>query len=785
MIIYTILNWYLFILLIGTITFILTFELFKDQKDRGYCISKTIGILLVSFISWLAMVYNFNMYSFTADIPRVATGILGIAALIIIVRSVANGNIKEIYKFIDTNYRLILFTEAAFIAILIGISYVRAFAPDILDVHKLQDLVYIKSFFNTGNLPPENIWLAGYKINYYYFGYFLIANLVYLSNIDIHLAFNLVPGTILGLIAISAGGITYNITNSRFYGILGGFLTAFISNYKPLTQIIQSGLQNGYDWWQSTHFLPSGSFTEFPFWTAIHGDLQAYYTVQIIILALIYCLYSSIKSNNLMLLTNFSVKTVIFNILISILLAITIMTNIYSLIYAILLILLFSIYAASKAETKKLQLQAYFLNITAIFITTILILIPFILSYNIPFTGLSFVTGELSVNFIDFLIIFGVFLIPVIIYMLIRLKEELKLSMLELILTAIIVFSISEAYLIYKAKLTSLPVTILSITILACIVLTGLYLIVNKVKNRQSKDSIIIAISIIVLLSILSLTFNNVSTGIIVAAGIFSFYILSKEKDFEHFTYYSLLACSIIILLISNIFYIKTNSETNLITYSYLTIQTLIIFPIILVLSIFLSLKNLKEFHREVYITIVIIIILPALLFLFLGPYYKTNKFNTIEGLIPSISGDQHIGKFHPSDYELIEWLKEDADSNSILIEAIKPGDYYSGRISAYSGMATVLNWPERQYFAYGKNIQKELQQRAQDIDKIYSEPDKTKILQLIKKYNVEYICISELENELYPLEVLRNFSQVATLEYQTAHCGVCVIYKLKRDSAY
>src|SRR5438034_1075517 len=55
------------------------------------------------------------------------------------------------------------------------------------------------------------MWLAGHSINYYYFGYVLMAGLTSLSGVPSQVAFNLANVALFALTALAAFGFAYNL----------------------------------------------------------------------------------------------------------------------------------------------------------------------------------------------------------------------------------------------------------------------------------------------------------------------------------------------------------------------------------------------------------------------------------------------------------------------------------------------------------------------------------------------------------------------------------------------
>ena len=63
---FDVLKWLIVIQLIGLLTLPIVNLIFPKLPDKGYCISKIMGILLIAFISWILNVYHIfpsNVYS--------------------------------------------------------------------------------------------------------------------------------------------------------------------------------------------------------------------------------------------------------------------------------------------------------------------------------------------------------------------------------------------------------------------------------------------------------------------------------------------------------------------------------------------------------------------------------------------------------------------------------------------------------------------------------------------------------------------------------------------------
>ena len=784
MIIIKSLQWYIFIQLLAVIAFVLTFKSFNNLSDKGYCISKVLGITIPAFICWLIMSFNFEAFSFSPLISYTGAGITALITIMLVKKTYKREDYQKLKHFFDSEYKFILFIEAIFLGLIIIGAYHRGFSPDILNIHKLQELVYINDLLSCNSLPPDNSWLSGYKTNHYYFGYFILANLINISFMHVKFAFNLIPGTLLAIIAITAGGLIYNITNNKNIGILGGLFTGFIGNYVTIKQLIEDGLKNDYNWFIPIKDISGKVEAIFPFWSFNLGDIQPYFISHITFLAVIYLSFIIIKEKLFLINSKITINTALINILLAIMIAITFLINIYTLPFMLITIILLYLYNETHCQKDINRTISSLGSLLIIISTTTILCLPFILSYKFPDIVINTKERILLTDSTSFLLWFGVFLIPVLIFILIELKNYLKLNNISAILIIISVLSVIEIILIYKTNISVGIINILTLLALLSIIIFSIYKILKYNNNSEVKKKSIIILAIIVALSIEFTLLKSLNAFIICATIIFSTFMLLRNKDLGIFTTFILLFASMLILLLAISFNINLNIKDNYTINGYMLSQVQLILPIILTLIVFYSITNLSNLSKDIYMIIISLILVPSFAFTLLGPYYKSNKLNIIPGLVPNLSGENHLIHFHNPEYNSIQWLKNNTAQNQVVLEGFKNTDTYSGRITGYSNRQAVLQWPREAELTYGKKIEPELKQRIKDIQQIYSEEDKTKILPLIKKYKIDYIYIGEIETDIYPPNSLNSFDQIGKLVFNiTGQNGkTSKIYQIKKE---
>src|SRR6266566_20476 len=182
--------WWIALQLLGLAAIPIAAVLLRALPDRGYTLSKPLGLLLTGWLAYtLAMlkIAQFDRLWVTICLLLVAG-----FSLFLLLR---NGRVLW-YDLRDhfsnpANVRYVLVAELLFALAFIVWAIVRAYNPDIVDQEKFMDYGFLNAILKSGTFPPNDPWLAGFSINYYYFGYILMAALTAVSGVATQVAFNL------------------------------------------------------------------------------------------------------------------------------------------------------------------------------------------------------------------------------------------------------------------------------------------------------------------------------------------------------------------------------------------------------------------------------------------------------------------------------------------------------------------------------------------------------------------------------------------------------------------
>lgn len=220
------LRWYFFITITGWLSFPIAFHFLPKIKDRGYSLARVLILLLWGFTFWILS----SFHILQNDLGGV---IFALISVLIYSIFLALKNWTSLIEWIKTNKSLIIVTEILFLILFASWTLVRAANPNIEGTEKPMELAFINAILRSPSMPPNDPWLSGYAISYYYFGYLIIAMLTRITGVISGVAFNLTASMWFALTGIGAFGVAYN-------------LLALIDEGKKLKGLIQSASNLGW-----------------------------------------------------------------------------------------------------------------------------------------------------------------------------------------------------------------------------------------------------------------------------------------------------------------------------------------------------------------------------------------------------------------------------------------------------------------------------------------------------------------------------------------------------------
>ena len=161
---------------------------------------------------------------------------------------------------------------------------------------------------------------------------------------------------------------------------------------------------------------------------------------------------------------------------------------------------------------------------------------------------------------------------------------------------------------------------------------------------------------------------------------------------------------------------------------------------------VFYQISNIKLSKLKIFLKTIFSLML---FFVLIYPFFAIPSYYGDLRKKPQVDGSSWLKDFYPQDKEIIDYLNEKASGQPVILEA--QGDSYTDyeRISAFTGLPTVAGWWVHQWLWRGSADV--VGKRIPDIVEIYEGKDLEKTKNLLEKYHIKYIIVSQLERQKYP----------------------------------
>jgi YYY domain-containing protein len=168
------------------------------------------------------------------------------------------------------------------------------------------------------------------------------------------------------------------------------------------------------------------------------------------------------------------------------------------------------------------------------------------------------------------------------------------------------------------------------------------------------------------------------------------------------------------------------------------------------------------------------ILVAMGMVYPILGNYSRAGEFRHP----PNLDGTAYLETSQPDDYAAIAWLNEQVQGTPTILEAPGSGGssyVYEGRISALTGLPTLLGWAGHEGQWRGSYTIQDA--RDPDIKLIYNTLDPQVALTLIERHGITYVYVGPLERSTFDPRGLAKFDHLLDVVYQQ---GAVTIYKSK-----
>ncbi len=199
--------WYISLFLLGLFTYPLLRIAFPGLSDHGYPLARIAGMLMLSYLVWLAGSFQIPFSRLTISVVIALIAILG-GFLAFHQRDELRRELTQ-----KSNYFLVM--EALFLAFFALDLLIRFGNPDLWHPYKggekPMDFSYFNAVLKSTTFPPYDPWYAGGYLNYYYYGFVFVGVLVKWLGIVPSIAYNLILPTIFSMVAMGAFSLGWNL----------------------------------------------------------------------------------------------------------------------------------------------------------------------------------------------------------------------------------------------------------------------------------------------------------------------------------------------------------------------------------------------------------------------------------------------------------------------------------------------------------------------------------------------------------------------------------------------
>jgi uncharacterized membrane protein len=740
-----IISWWFILFLLGVGFLPLTSVLFHKFFDKGYIFSKMLGLGLTGYAVFLLGILHIAPFRMlTSYVIFFLTAMF----FFFILREK-----KTILTTLKNKLLIFALEEALFAALLFTWAYIHSFAPDIHGLEKYMDFGFINSFLRSDYFPPKDMWFTPLYINYYYFGHFFTALIIKLSDVPANISFNLMLSTIFALCfsqTFSLGANIYAFLKRTrkikkieliFSGLLTACLTtlagnlhiiyAFFSPYKadnpvPFWQLeyLPTAFPNSYWYPNATRFIYH-TIHEFPIYSWVVADLHGH------------------------------VLDIPFVILI--------------------IALLLSFFISSSEQNEQLGVQK----------THKLKNVGLLTYWKTRFSQIPLILDLPKLLLLGFLL--------AIMYMTNAWDGAIYLLLAGLVLLALHWQKLTH----YKSKITWTTHLIVSCVVLALSL--GIFTLPYSIFFKPFVSGIGVLCSPEALIKIGKLgpllfeadhCQNSYWWELLSLYGFFYFFVLSfvffsfklKKHSATDIFVFLLTILSTILIILPEFIYVKdiypahyrANTMFKLVFQAFIMLSISSSYIIMRLVSSmnFRELSRLKRVHAAFYtlITIYLVSLVMTYPYLAIKSYYNDLK------IYKGLDGTRYLKLQYPTDYAAITWINKTIKGQPVILEA--QGDSYTdyARVSANTGLPTVLGWTVHEWLWRGTyDIPAP---RINEVKTLYETKDPIIARPLLQKYNVRYVFIGALEYEKYPKLDAEKFSQVGNLVFKD---GTTKIYRINR----
>ena len=754
--------WLLTIEALGLLALPFAYALLPALKDRGFGFAKPLGMLMLAFPVWLLG---------SAQIPLGprATAALVFVALAVAAAVLARRLWPELVSFVRREWRLLVATEAVFLAVFALWALMRAGMPGIGHTEQPMDFAFLNASMIASTFPPMDPWLSGHGISYYYFGYLTMGLPGVLTGIPSGVVYNLALALLPAMAAMGAVSLVCAVAlrmgarlKTAFgVGLLAALMLGFLGNLEGVFEMLRAwgGGSDGFWqavgikgldatnagasffpsdhwwWWRSSRVIDTvvagvsldPTIHEYPFFSWFLGDLHPH--VMSIPFVLLFVAFS-------------------FNLLADdtplgrewwrrrwpLVTAMGLSLGALGFINAWDLPVFFAVgagaamlraYRAAREGQGGGAAWAGGVAVALLLLAVVPYLPYYVGSIAGQVKGIAAVTTPGSAP-LHFAIVWGVFAVAV-------------------AAVALPVYSRTQGPLVIDK-----PVAVAVALGLAPFML-WLAVVLATGETAHFADRLWVALPLSLALSALLAAALRAPAG---ADGVALAFTLGVA------------AMGVALVMGPELFYVVDTFDNRMNTVFKLFYQAWAILAVAAPLTLYFGVRSALQgglWLRRAGVAVGF-----GFAALAVGAFYlpagMALTVTTTSGSQFTLDATAFLREQEPGEYAAIEWLRANAEADDVIVEAVG-GDYSTfGRVASFTGLPSPLNWPGHELQWRGSSEPQT--GRAEDVEALYEASDPETAAEVIERYGVRYVVLGKRERDTYSVETLDHLSPTLSLVF-------------------
>ena len=793
-----VLLWLIAVEAAGLVAFPLCYYLLPRLADRGYSVSKPLGILMLGYLSWILSVLHI--------LPAVQATLV---ALFLILAGISGWYAwrrrRELIDFFVRERKTLLIAEAVFLSAFVVWAVYRAYDPNIDHTEQPMDFMYLNASVRSFLGAPEDPWLRGESVSYYYFGYWMMGALTELTGIASNVSYNLAMALIPALAAMGMFGLVYNVVreDSRrlSYAVTAGIGAALLlvvaANLEGVLEFMRAngmGSSGFWDWvgvdgldgsaasltetwrpqehmwwWRATRVISTFdgaqqldyTIQEFPSFSFILGDLHPH-VMSVPFVILFLALSWNFLRSPLHVWWPLTLRGYVTIAALGFVLAGVSFTNIWDLpVFSALIIGLAAVKAASVHGGSMWALARVSMPYGAAVIgVAALLLLPYLLTFfSGQVSGIAPVGAYPAAD-------------PPVVVATTRLLH--LLIVWALLLVAVVPFVLVVFWrTTVRADWARLSLVAFLVGFAPLVVWAFWHLERGGTSSDVfSRFSHVLPLALLIVIAVYSALWlareDRSSTGkvfMLVLSALGLMLIMGPELLYVDDTFGGALE--------------RMNTVFKLYYQGWIVLTAVSGFAIYYWRSLMGQIAGWRRLLARLWAAAFVLLVVGSAYYPLAAAATKGRLFHDS----PTLNGLDFLARTAAAEYDAILHIREVLDRDSAVLESVGSAYWVFrrwGLVSATTGVPTVLGWPgHEQQWRGGSSLlaSGEFERREQDVSTIYRTQDIEEAKNLLARYRVEYVYIGPREREKYGDDGLGKFSSFMDKEFSGD--GV-ILYKIR-----